>query len=372
MTGFPVMALVCSAGGLDALVQVLEPLPAGLPAAVLVLQHVSPGHHSQLPAILSRRTALAVTAATEGGYVRHANAYVTKPLDLDEFDAVVAKIYDFYGELTTRPPLTSLEVPPDQQGQQPVSTPPRPPHDTSQRPLGLLASRIVALADTPDDVSDIDTRLAAIAQAAADTVTPVSYASITAVRDGSPTTVAATSELATAVDQVQYADDSGPCLAALQDGTPVGVDDIPATMTWPGFRDAAVRMGLHASLSIPLFAGSGAPIAALNLYSHDLLAMAPLNAWVWRVYTTDQAADPQTDTLLVDTGGADLVAGLIAAFEVRAEIQRAIGVVMASEHCSAEDAYLTLRLRAAQAGTSLTGIATALHPHVLRGGEPRR
>ena len=252
-----------------------------------------------------------------------------------------------------------------------MSTPPRPPHDTAPRALGLLATRIVALADTPDDVSNLDARLAAIAQAAADTVTPVSYASITAVRDGSPTTVAATSELATAVDQAQYADDSGPCLDALHDGTPVGVDDIPATMTWPGFRDAALRMGLHASLSIPLFAGSGAPIAALNLYSHDPLAMVPLNAGVWAVYNTDPAPHPRPDKLLVDTGGEDLVAGLVQAFEVRAVIQRAIGVVMAGEHCSAEDAYLTLRVRAAEAGTSLTGIATALHPHLSQGGEPR-
>ena len=43
---------------------------------------------------------------------------------------------------------------------------------------------------------------------------------------------------------------------------------------------------------------------------------------------------------------------------------------MAGERCSAEDAYLTLRVRAAEAGTSLTGIATALHPHLPRGGEP--
>ena len=250
-----------------------------------------------------------------------------------------------------------------------MSTPPRPPRETSSRPLGPLATRIVALADTPDDASDIDTRLAAIAQAAADTLTPVSYASITAVRDGANTTVAATSELATAVDQAQYADDRGPCLDALHDGTSVGVDDITTTMTWPGFRQAATAMGLHASLSIPLFAGSGAPIAALNLYSHDLLAMAPLNASVWTVYNTDPTLHPRPDKLLVGTGGEDLVAGLIEAFEVRALIQRAIGVVMAGEHCSAEDAYLTLRLRAAEAGTSLTGIATALHPH-LRGGEP--
>jgi AmiR/NasT family two-component response regulator len=70
----------------------------------------------------------------------------------------------------------------------------------------------------------------------------------------------------------------------------------------------------------------------------------------------------------VDTGGADLVAGLIDAFEVRAMIQRGIGVVMADEHCSAEAAYLTLRVRAAEAGTSLTGVAIALQPHLPRPG----
>ncbi len=119
-----------------------------------------------------------------------------------------------------------------------------------------MATCIVALADTPDDASDVDARLAAIAQLAADILIPVSYASITAVRDGANTTVAATSELATAVDKAQYADDTGPCLDALHDGTSVGVDDIPATMTWPGFREAATGMGLHASLSIPLFAAA--------------------------------------------------------------------------------------------------------------------
>ena len=66
----------------------------------------------------------------------------------------------------------------------------------------------------------------------------------------------------------------------------------------------------------------------------------------------------------------DLVAGLIQAFEVRDVIQRAIGVVMTGEQCSAEDAYLTLRVRAAGAGTSLTNIAIALHSHLPR-GEPR-
>lgn len=63
---YPVVTLVCSAGGLDALTRVLAPLPADLPAAVLVLQHMSPAYHSELAAVLDQRTALPVAAAREG------------------------------------------------------------------------------------------------------------------------------------------------------------------------------------------------------------------------------------------------------------------------------------------------------------------
>jgi hypothetical protein len=214
------------------------------------------------------------------------------------------------------------------------------------------------LAGTPDDASDIDALLAAIARYAADTLTPVSYASITAVRDSAYSTVAASSELAIAVDQAQYADGSGPCLDALAGGTPVGVDNIDTTMAWPGFRDAAARMGLHASLSVPLFAGSGATIAALNLYSRDPVAMIPLTVRVWSVYDTDSASESDMPT--VDAAGEDLLTGLKEAFEARALIQRAVGVVMATEQCTAADAYLSLRVRAADVGAGLAGVAARL------------
>jgi two-component system chemotaxis response regulator CheB len=62
----PVVALVCSAGGLGALTTVLSALPASLPAAVIALQHTSPDHVSDLPALLARRTALPVRPATDG------------------------------------------------------------------------------------------------------------------------------------------------------------------------------------------------------------------------------------------------------------------------------------------------------------------
>lgn len=60
---FPVVALVCSTGGLDALTRVLAPLPADFPAAVIALQHLQPHLPSQLAPILARRTALHVASA---------------------------------------------------------------------------------------------------------------------------------------------------------------------------------------------------------------------------------------------------------------------------------------------------------------------
>ena len=64
---FPVnvVALVCSAGGLEATKTVLAGLPAELPAAVLVLQHMPPDHKTVLPDILQRHTPLPVAKAQD-------------------------------------------------------------------------------------------------------------------------------------------------------------------------------------------------------------------------------------------------------------------------------------------------------------------
>ncbi len=60
---FPVVALVTSTGGLDALSRVLAPLAADLSAAILVVQHVSPDRASRLAPIRDQRTALPVRDA---------------------------------------------------------------------------------------------------------------------------------------------------------------------------------------------------------------------------------------------------------------------------------------------------------------------
>jgi two-component system chemotaxis response regulator CheB len=77
--GSAVIALVCSAGGLDALSRVLAPLPASLPAAVLALQHLQPDQPSHLAHILADRTALPVTAARDGDPLLAGRVLVAPP-----------------------------------------------------------------------------------------------------------------------------------------------------------------------------------------------------------------------------------------------------------------------------------------------------
>jgi hypothetical protein len=235
---------------------------------------------------------------------------------------------------------------------------------THQRPTppvsqhrGRLSDTVATLAGTPDDHSSVDDQLVAIAQLTATHVVAVSYASVTARHQDAHTTVAASNELAVAVDRAQYADQAGPCLDALETGRPTAVPDIAATMRWPGFRDAACRLGLHTSLSIPLFAGRGEPVAALNLYGHDSTTMAALTAAVWATY---DEATPASRLPGLDPGGAQLVAGLIDAFAVRTIIQQAFGIMMAEHGSTAESAYAGLRVHAADAGISLLDTARAV------------
>ncbi len=54
-----------------------------------------------IPVVVFTTSALA--ADITSSYLRHANAYVTKPLDLQDLDRAIDRIYSFYGELARRP-----------------------------------------------------------------------------------------------------------------------------------------------------------------------------------------------------------------------------------------------------------------------------
>jgi hypothetical protein len=237
-----------------------------------------------------------------------------------------------------------------------MTTPPQHPVASGPGTRKPLVRTLVELAGTPDDASAVDALLVTIVGLVADLVDPVEYASVTAARRGGHTTVAASSEVARSVDRAQYADEVGPCLDTITTGRPTPAPDIATTVAWPGFRTAARQLGLQASLSVPLFAGRGADVAALNLYSRDAAALAPLTARIHAVYNP-YAPFAQEDTVGLDPGSEQLVTGLKAAFAARTVIQRAIGAIMVTADVDEEHAYLMLRLRTADEGASLVEVS---------------
>jgi hypothetical protein len=93
-------------------------------------------------------------------------------------------------------------------------------------------------------------------------------------------------------------------------------------VTWPVFPESAISLGLRTSLSIPLFAGSGTTVAALNLDSRHADAMTPLTAAICDAYDSGSSIRSDHDDL--GAGGWDLSAGVIGALAVRCMIQRSI------------------------------------------------
>jgi two-component system, chemotaxis family, protein-glutamate methylesterase/glutaminase len=76
---FDVVALAASAGGLNALLEVLSALPVDFPAAIVIVQHSSPKHPSLVAQILNRNTSLAVKEAEKGDILTPGKVYVAPP-----------------------------------------------------------------------------------------------------------------------------------------------------------------------------------------------------------------------------------------------------------------------------------------------------
>ena len=76
---YHLVVVAASAGGLTALVSVLEKLPVEFPLPVGVVQHIDPNHPSRVASILDRRTPLPVSQARNLDAMIRGHVYVAPP-----------------------------------------------------------------------------------------------------------------------------------------------------------------------------------------------------------------------------------------------------------------------------------------------------
>lgn len=158
--------------------------------------------------------------------------------------------------------------------------------------------------------------------------------------DGKPTSAAVSDRLALEIDLVQYRTGEGPCLAAMDTASAVKIEVLESDSRFIRFAPGALDRQIHSVLSIPLIALEQV-VGALNLYSHLPNAFDT---------ATEEAVQPMADYAAESIGTSplyasalDLVEGLVETMESRALINRAVGVIMAGERRTAEEALDRLR-----------------------------
>jgi transcriptional regulator with GAF, ATPase, and Fis domain len=210
----------------------------------------------------------------------------------------------------------------------------RPPSDSSDDHDDF--AQLTELLLSTDSLDAFLTELVSYAQIQTD-----HHCSIT-VRTGhrAPFTVAATDDLTLRLDERQYDDQRGPCLEALASGVPVLVTDMTSETRWAPYPAHAAELGARSSMSYPLITGEQV-IGALNMY-----AFKPLAPDVALQARAAQLADRAAGALAVGLRIAEEHsenANLRVALTSRSVIDQAIGILIAQQRCSVEDAFALLR-----------------------------
>ena len=76
---FPIVGIGASAGGLEALTELLRAMPDDPGIAVVYIQHMAPTHESMLPRLLAKATSMPVLEVTDGMKVQANHLYIIPP-----------------------------------------------------------------------------------------------------------------------------------------------------------------------------------------------------------------------------------------------------------------------------------------------------
>ena len=186
----------------------------------------------------------------------------------------------------------------------------------------------------------LDSFLGQLTVLAADATRGDTSVGVTIIRENERTTVAASDDRTLMLDEIQYNDGDGPCLHCARTGHTVIIDDLASDDRWPTYQHRGLERGLRASLSLPLELGDQA-VGAINMY-------------VFENHTFD---DPEMSVLSEFRDEASRALSLAlrheevttrrdqlhTAMAQRQVVDQALGILMAQNRCSTDDAFAMLR-----------------------------
>jgi GAF domain-containing protein len=154
------------------------------------------------------------------------------------------------------------------------------------------------------------------------------------------TATACSDPLAAEADRVQLEAGEGPAAHVLRHGRRVRIQDTATYDRWPRFCRQAASLGIRSCYALPLVT-DGEPAGALMLYARKPGAFGPEEITRAEVFA-GYASGALTLSLRI-ASCQDQNEQLRSSIVSRAVIDQALGVIMATEHCSQDRAFALLR-----------------------------
>ena len=180
-------------------------------------------------------------------------------------------------------------------------------------------------------------------------------AGILRIEDGTVSTVAASSPLVVALDQLQIDSGEGPCVDAAKGGTTIYVHDLMDDRRWPTFGPLAVTAGMRTVLAYSM---TSAPASALNLYARLPSAFGPTDraqASLFAVLARVALESARERAVDARTAG-----NLTEALRTRTLIGQAQGILIERERITADQAFDVLRKASQHLNIKLREVAATL------------
>jgi len=220
-----------------------------------------------------------------------------------------------------------------------------------------MADLVQALGRRVADDDDLAELMTQAARGAVRLIHDAHWAGVTAQFAGVPVTAAHTEARVLVVDEGQYGQGDGPCLAAIRLDRPVAMTVEQVRDRWPALAQIADTAGVRSFLAEPLHVRDR-PVGSLNMYSArvggrrtpDPDIVTVLTGYLDRGLTDYSAAQP----------GETQAVRLRQHLRDRQLIDTAVGVLMARHSLSAAAATDLLENNAARHGQSVLQTAADL------------
>ena len=230
-----------------------------------------------------------------------------------------------------------------------------------------LEEALVSLGTLLLSTPSVDAFLGRVADLAVQVFDPPATCGVSLYVDDIPTTVAASGLVAGQVEETQYEAGEGPCLHSMRTGETVDIPDLAVDDRWPDYRTHALALGLGSTHTIALSDGER-PVGALNVHAAAVDAFDDDARRALGLFAAQTSA--ALELLRRDVQQRQLGEQLQEALASRAVIDQAMGIVMVTRRCSADEAFAFLRRTSQNANRKLREVATDLVAAVAAGNGP--